>query len=810
MKRNMEKNAQRLALLNRKSVKWTAAVTAFAVSACMTGHMAGDVDTKKADTVKAVSASAEKEEILRKAVYEAAGVASAEDSKAEKEETVYGILNADGSVDHLIVSNWLKNFQNADSLTVSSGLSDITNVNGKETFTEGADGTITWAANGNDIYYQGNTTKELPVSMNVTYYLDDKEIQPEDLKGKSGKVRIRYQYKNLTENTVTVDGKNEKVCTPFAVITGMILPTDTFSNISTEHAEVVSDGSNQIVVGCAFPGIQKSLGISDDDLKDISEDLTIPDYFEITADAENFSMGMTLTMVTSQLFAEMKDDIDDALDELDDLSDDMNELQDGSTELVDGTRELYDGSGDLNDGAKELDDGVKDLKSGVKDLNDGAKKLNDGAGDLKDGTKDLTDGAGELKSGASDLNRGASDLKSGTKSLKEGLDTLNDKSADLTEGINSLKTGVDQYTTGISSLKSGADTLQAAYEGDQGAVAGAKALADGAKTLHDTVSNFSLDASGLNIDVDFDMSNLVDTSAIQEECTKAAAAYLKENNIDPATKEGQAVVKAFTAGSTAGTTAVSTAITKAVSTQKDAITKNVSGQIKKQIGETLSATMAQLGTATKQLSEGAASLSTGLQQLYAGTKQLSAGITKLDANSAALTAGTRTLKSGWSQYAEGVKSADKGAKDLYAGTKTLSDGTSTLFDGTVSLYKGAKKLNDGTITLKDGTTELYDGTKELSDGVKDLKDGTTELYDGTVDLKDGAKELMDGMKELDEEGIQKLSDLFGGDMKKYADRMRGLLRAAKDYDSFTDSMEDVDNYVKFILKTEEISNEEEE
>lgn len=808
MRREMEKNAQRLAVLNRKSVKWTAVMAALAVSVCMTGY--GVEKTQKIEGTEIAEAAAKEEEkTLKKAVYAMAGISSEEDFKTEKEETVYGFLNADGSVDHLLVSNWLKNFEKADSLTVNSDLTDITNVNGKETFTQGSDGTITWAAQGNDIYYQGNTDKELPVSVKVTYYLDDKEIKPEELKGKSGKVRIRYEYQNLTGNTVTVDGKKEEVCTPFLAVTGMILPTDTFFNIKADNAEVISDGSSQIVVGCAFPGLQKSLGITDQDLKDISEDLAIPDSFEVTADVQDFSMGMTLTMATSQLFADNKDEIEDALDELDGLGDDVEELQDGSTKLVDGTEELYDGTGDLKDGAEELDDGARDLKEGAKDLKDGAKKLNDGAGDLKSGTKELTDGAGDLKSGASELKKGAEEISGGTKSLKDGLDTLKEKSGDLTDGIDSLETGVTQYTGGVSSLKEGADTLQAGYEGEKGAVAGAKALADGTKELYETVSNFSLDAESLNIDVAIDTSQMVDTAMVKEECTKAAEAYLKENNIDPSTKEGQAIVKAFTAGSTAGTAAVSSAVTQAFASQKEAVAKSVSGQIKQQIGETLSSTMTQLGTAAKQLSDGAASLSSGVEQLYGGTKQLSSGIAALDESSAALKEGTGSLKTGWSQYAEGVKTAAQGAKTLHAGTKTLYGGTVAMFDGTDSLYQGAKKLKEGAGSLKDGTGDLFDGTKELFDGTGTLKDGTGELFDGTVDLRDGAKELMDGMKELDEEGIQKLSDLFQDDMQKYADRMRGMLRAAKDYDSFAGSSKDMENSVKFILKTAEISNEEE-
>lgn len=260
MRRDMEKNAQRLAALNRKAVKWTAAAAAVTVAFSMTGCslFTPSASDQPVNEAKAADTKTE-EDTLTKAVYNLAGVASDQKAEIEKEETVYGMLHADGSVDHIIVNNWLKNFQHADSLTVDSDLEDITNVNGEETFTENnGDNTITWAANGNDIYYQGSTGKELPVSMKVLYYIDGKEIKPEELKGRSGKVKIRYEYRNLTENTVTVDGKNEKVCTPFLVVTGMVLPTDTFSNIEVKNAQIISDGSNQIVAGYALQGCKRA------------------------------------------------------------------------------------------------------------------------------------------------------------------------------------------------------------------------------------------------------------------------------------------------------------------------------------------------------------------------------------------------------------------------------------------------------------------------------------------------------------------------------------------------------------------------
>lgn len=145
-----------------------------------------------------------------------------------------------------------------------------------------------WDAQGNDIYYQGNIQKELPVGLSVRYYLDGKSVSPEELKGKSGKVTIRFDYENRQYETVQINGVNQRIYVPFAMLTGMILDNDTFQNVQITNGKLVNDGDRTVVVGLAFPGLQENLNLSRDDL-------SIPDSVEITADVTNFSLGMTVT-----------------------------------------------------------------------------------------------------------------------------------------------------------------------------------------------------------------------------------------------------------------------------------------------------------------------------------------------------------------------------------------------------------------------------------------------------------------------------------------------------------------------------------
>ncbi|MCI8813646.1 MAG: hypothetical protein HFH61_00080, partial [Lachnospiraceae bacterium] len=276
-----------------------------------------------------------------------------------KEQTVY--INADesGNAQDVIVSNWLKNMENNHSLTDKSDLSDIENVKGDEEFTQSGDGTLTWKAGGNDIYYQGKTTEELPVSVKMTYYLDGNKIQPSQLAGKSGKVKIRIDYENHSQQTRVVGGKQEQISTPFLMTTGMILPVETFSNVEVTNGKVISDGKNNIVIGMGFPGLSDSLKLSE--VKGM-EDEKIPDYVEISATVSDFSLAMTATVATTGTLSHLGlDNVED----LDDLKKNMEKLTSSSKTLVKGSKSLQDG-------IKELDASTDAFVTGLNSADSGA------------------------------------------------------------------------------------------------------------------------------------------------------------------------------------------------------------------------------------------------------------------------------------------------------------------------------------------------------------------------------------------------------------------------------------------------------
>ena len=232
----------------------------------------------------------------------AAGTSSDADA-VYKEETVYVNADATGTIDEVTVSNWLKNSGSVSgSLTDASTLKDIKNVKGDETFKASGD-TLTWNTDGEDIYYQGTTEKELPVSVKLTYYLDGKKISPSELKGKSGHLKIKIDYTNNTKKSVNVSGKSEELSSPFVMMTGMILPNETFSNVAIDNGKVVSDGNRNIVLGFAVPGMKESLGMND--FSQSSSQVSLPESLEISADVTDFTMSSTYTVALSDILEDL-------------------------------------------------------------------------------------------------------------------------------------------------------------------------------------------------------------------------------------------------------------------------------------------------------------------------------------------------------------------------------------------------------------------------------------------------------------------------------------------------------------------------
>ncbi len=295
--------------------------------------------------------------------------------KAEKNETVYVLAGKDGAVKKIIVSDWIRNTLGEGKLNDSSDLSGIENVKGDESYTMGGDNTKIWDTDGKDIYYQGTIEKELPVTIGIRYMLDGETVSAEEIAGKSGKVTIRFDYTNRQYRTVTIDGKEEKIYVPFAMLTGMLLDNDVFSDIEVTNGKCINDGDRTAVIGVALPGLAENLGVTDGQV-------AIPSYVEVTATVKDFRLATTVSVATNELFNKIDTSVFDnatetAEEKLTQLSTAMTQLMNGSSQLYDGVCMLLEQSGALIDGIGQLADGLKELNANSATLRGGAKQVFD-------------------------------------------------------------------------------------------------------------------------------------------------------------------------------------------------------------------------------------------------------------------------------------------------------------------------------------------------------------------------------------------------------------------------------------------------
>lgn len=761
---------------------------------------------------------------------------SLKDNDADKDESVYLISDANGNVNKTIVVDHLKNKDKKDTLEDASNLSDIENVKGKEKFTQSGD-KLTWQAGGKDIYYQGTATEEPPVTQKVTYYLDGKEISPEDLAGKSGKVKIRFDYTNTTSYTETVNGEKQTVSVPFAAVTGLVLG-DGFENIEVTNGKAEVSDSSSVVLGYALPGLKDSLGIKDGDL---DGDVNIPEYMEMTADVENFSMPAAMTFVVNASDYVSTDGIDTS-----DLDDMINDLKDASTQLQDGSKTLAEGTDTLADGLSTLQSKLGTFASGVGTLQSGLKTYTDGVSTLSGGLNTLGNSTGALVSGADKLNSGAGQLASGSATLKDGLKTYTDGASQLNTGLNQLNDNTGSLATGVTSLNDGAKTLSdginAANKGAAGVSAGAAqlktsidtaktgadSLAAGAKQVDEGVGqltqslsdmpetiktniNKSLESlNELNVGTLFKTLGYIDTDKITADNVSAAAdaavnnagdiidALTNMQNQNPSATYNQILV-----GLSQGKGAVSvySAVNQSVTDSAYTVQALKDGSAKVSDGaSSLDAGLGRLSDGASELSSGASDLAKGTTQLATGATELQTGTQSLADKLPELTKGITSLVNGSNELVKNNDTLNAGATALNAGASQLSAGTQSLMNSVPTLTSGIKKLVDGSNTLVANNAQLNSGASQLADGTNQIVSGVDQLTTGSKTLSEGAHTLADGMVQFNEEGINKILDAYNGDLKPFTNKLQAVIDAGEEYQTYSAIADGQTGSVKFIYK----------
>lgn len=781
---------------------------------------------------------------------------SLKDNDADKDESVYLISDANGNVNKTIVVDHLKNKDKKDTLEDASNLSDIENVKGKEKFTQSGD-KLTWQAGGKDIYYQGTATAEPPVTQKVTYYLDGKEISPEDLAGKSGKVKIRFDYTNTTSYTETVNGEKQTVSVPFAAVTGLVLG-DGFENIEVTNGKAEVSDSSSVVLGYALPGLKDSLGIKD---KDLDGDVNIPEYMEMTADVENFSMPAAMTFVVNASDYVSTDGIDTS-----DLDDMINDLKDASTQLQDGSKTLAEGTDTLSDGLSTLQSKLGTFASGVGTLKSGLKTYTDGV-------STLSGGLNKLNSNVPTLSNGITTLNSSAKSLNDGVALLNATvSAKFTD--SEKKTLLDQVHSTLESQKSEIEKqAQTTVASQKTAI---QKQAQSAVDLQKTDIQKQAQSTVADQKEDIEKKAQAAVDDQKEQIKSVAAETVKQQETEIKNQAASAVEQEFTSGKTdyitneakkqlesikpvieSGVKAQfvqkmaekNPAITDydsaktffdqnvgmkdgaaeaCVNEQIDTIINNLAGSVASTAKDAskIAAGEAAYTAASQTAGEAAytgASLAAGTaaytaarqtagEAAYAGASLAATTAAYTGASQAATTAAYTGAVSGAEQatitsaeqtkatVAASINQKQANGYSLVTGMKALADGTQTLYNSVPTLTSGIKQLVDGSNTLVANNAQLNSGASQLADGTNQIVSGVDQLTTGSKTLSEGAHTLADGMVQFNEEGINKILDAYNGDLKPFTDKLQAVIDAGEEYQTYSAIADGQTGSVKFIYK----------
>ena len=356
-----------------------------------------------------------------------------DENPTEKTETVYSVLNSDGSISDTIVSSWLHDEDGINNIKETLNLTDVKNIKSNEKPSKDGN-TYTWNAKGNDVYYEGTATKQLPVSVKIRYELDGQEISANDIQGKSGHLKLTISFTNNYSEVKNINGKSI-VVHPSYLAGGMLnMSTGKFSNVKCESGKIVNDGTNEMLAFANIPGLNETLRSAG--LDKVNNQLGISDDVTVEADVNDFDLGSIMVGMTNEI---------DLASELGDIGS-VSELTDGIDQLIEADDQLIDGSKQLYDGTTQL----KEQAAPLTGSSDQVRQLSSGAIQLNDGVKALQTGISQYTAGASAINKGVNQLygiPQGAAAISSGMNTKGKSGFSMVEASSTLKKGLDQLNS---------------------------------------------------------------------------------------------------------------------------------------------------------------------------------------------------------------------------------------------------------------------------------------------------------------------------------------------------------------------------
>ena len=605
---------------------------------------------------------------------------------------------------------------------------------------------------------QEEKEKDLPIEAKISYELDGKDIKPEDLAGKSGKVEIKIEYKNKSSKNVVINGKSETLYTPFMVTLGTVINNKNNKNIKvSKSGRIVENGDKTIVVGVVFPGLEESLNLGGRLAK-----VDVPGSIEITMDSKDFEMSNIVTYATPKV---LTDDID--WSELDDLFDKVNELQNGINKIEDGAKEL-------NKGTSKLDDGAKDLKKGTFKIYEGSNEIKN---QVLNSVKAMENNKEKVLDEKTLSSIGEKASKHVTTSIEKEVDGIKD----LAEkgAVKEVKKQEDTILNGAMSLiKNKIETKMPELVGgiSKGIAKVMEAQLETMEKQAVQAGTSSMDLSGLSKnakvdDIEVSVGNEYKDSdeykSLDEDTRKMVdkiVGKVEKEAGEKATKEAQNEVDKVVSAQEKEIKEIATkaATTAATITSKGLSSGVISGVAEASVKETANQIVSQMSNKEVQKT-----ISTKLEDM---AKQVAGGTAESVAKQIAPSVAEKTAISVASTIADQVK---------------------------------AEVLKQVKTQLQ---TLLDEGLTPLTSGIKELDKGVSQLTEGTSKLNEGASKLSDGIVKFDNEGISKISNFVNKDLQNLVTRGKKLEQFAKEYDKFSSDEKRED--INFISLVDSIKNDE--
>lgn len=714
----------------------------------------------------------------------------------EKDESVYVVLNSDGSVDNTTVTEWLHSDNELSHVVDKSNLTNIKNISSDETPTIDGDNLI-WESTANDIYYQGNSDKPLPFSMDVTYMLDGVAINANDLAGKSGELQIHIKLKNDSVTTQTVDGKTINVSPLFPIVMIVNMPLEQFSNVNVDHGAIVSEGKNQIITMTTILGLDNAIdGMDVSQLDEIKDKLVTE--FTITATVDTMDVPSIMLASATSNSSTSVDNVD-----MSELTNGINDLKDATAEILDGTVQLKDANIELNDKMGEFQGKVGEFKDGVNQVESGSKKLSEGSKALSEGIVSLQTQMNTLVTQLSGMNLSQmGDLLTLVGGTMESLKDVPDQLAAMQSQLNTAAGELAKVEESINQQMT-FDVIKAQVNAPQeslGGVSAPKALIEGVKqpiiNAIDAVTAPEINAP--TVDLTNLLSKTVSSSAaIKEEAIKQA---LLENGISEDKIDGVMNTIKNNVSSTPSydVTTINQAVSQGIASQMPNVAELVSNlktQLTNGISTSLDGNVDTVANAMTNVGLSVAKTEAHLVQESLNTKmgEMNGMITQANA---LLTKMTTTVNG----ILEKTKDIDF-AKIGELGNKlpAASAGIQQLVDGGKQLNTGANDLHDGIVKLQDATNKIVDATNQFKDATQKLAESTGELNDGVTRFS------QEGIDELD----SKVNDAIG-ELDNAMDIVNTYLDESNIYTGYGDSVDGIQPSFKVIMKTKEVTYEPQE